>query len=207
MGRYKLGPQGVYFDPNDSGPDQASPDQIAAMQSQQPAPMQSPGPLYGGYRDPLKPIGIGGNPGGLQPQVIVNGPPGWYKPNPGAQWQGPNGTLPYGQNPPGYDEWKASQPRPTPIGPLEPYGEREGGPLPSDAAPGQYGDARMTAMWGGGGPLSYLGYGFGSQPQGGGLLGPFVSKLGTKAPNANSGGMGSAVMGALGSPLKKLGIF
>lgn len=185
MGRYKLGPQGVYFDPNDSGPDQAAP-----MQSQGPAPgidpsLASPGPLYGGYRNPTKPIGI---------QT--------------------NGGLPGDPNLPGYGDWNTSNPWRDSLS-YDQIMHGAGMRLPGGMGGGidpMAADARMTGMMGGNSGqvqpfLSYLGYGFGSQPQGGGLFAPFVSKLGTKAPNANSGGMGSAVMGALGSPLKKLGIF
>ena len=66
MGRYKLGPQGAYYDPNDSGPDQVSADQIAALQpppgsgmpgirAGEPAPgMMQPGPIekFPGYQRP-----------------------------------------------------------------------------------------------------------------------------------------------------------
>lgn len=49
MGRYKLGPNGAYYDQNDVGPDQASPEQIAALQpmpkQQAPAPMQQMTPM------------------------------------------------------------------------------------------------------------------------------------------------------------------
>lgn len=51
-GRYKLGDQGVYFDPNDSGPDQASPDQIQQyQQSQAPAPPAPPTAVTSGSGD------------------------------------------------------------------------------------------------------------------------------------------------------------
>lgn len=47
-GRYKLGPDGAYFDPNDGGPDQASPEQIQQLQGQtapqSPAPTESSQP-------------------------------------------------------------------------------------------------------------------------------------------------------------------
>ncbi len=51
MGRYKLGPQGGYYDPNDSGPDQFTPtpgQQYPGM----PAPQQAQ-PSPGGYQPPI----------------------------------------------------------------------------------------------------------------------------------------------------------
>lgn len=73
MGRYKLGPQGTYFDPNDSGPDQASADQISQFQQQ-----QAPAAPSGGYQPPTGGI----NPGPIgtpQPSPLPNlpGQPGW----------------------------------------------------------------------------------------------------------------------------------
>lgn len=66
MGRYKLGPQGTYWDPNDSGPDQASPDQIAQFQkTQQPVQPNT------GYQPPTGGINPGG--GNIRPVPL---PPG-----------------------------------------------------------------------------------------------------------------------------------
>ncbi len=62
MGRYKLGPQGGYYDPNDSGPDQFTP---------------TPGQQYPGMPAPQQaPQGQPQQPGGIDP----NAPPGTYKP-------------------------------------------------------------------------------------------------------------------------------
>src|SRR5262245_32306422 len=72
MGRYKLGPQGAYYDPNDSGPDQASPDQIAALQG----PSASVGP-------------------GPQRQVTDPNAPGFDPGFAGNRGQGPIGQLPW----------------------------------------------------------------------------------------------------------------
>lgn len=54
-----------------------------------------------------------GGGGMMYPQVIVQGPNGWWKssPDPNAPWHGPNGeTLPIGQNPPGYPDAKSQFP-------------------------------------------------------------------------------------------------
>lgn len=53
MGRYKLGPQGAYYDPNDSGPDQASPSQIQAMQQSSGGP-SAPNPSAPAGGDPYQ---------------------------------------------------------------------------------------------------------------------------------------------------------
>jgi hypothetical protein len=67
MGRYKLGPQGAYFDPNDSGPDQASASQIAGLQQPQApsAPPIGPGTPGNGPGAPGSPTWTGGVTGGM----------------------------------------------------------------------------------------------------------------------------------------------
>lgn len=99
MGRYKLGPQGAYFDPNDSGPDQASPDQIQQFQqTQQPVQPNT------GYQPPTGGINPGG--GNIRPVPL---PPGTQLPPmpqiPGGN-QGPiarGGWGGQGNDTPGFD--------------------------------------------------------------------------------------------------------
>jgi hypothetical protein len=87
MGRYKLGPQGGYYDPNDSGPDQFTPtpgQQYPGM----PAPQQEP------QGQPQQSSGLPTTPG-------VNGQPvytGGYDPN-SPLYQRDGGGFGPGQNP------------------------------------------------------------------------------------------------------------
>jgi hypothetical protein len=84
MGRYKLGPQGGYYDPNDSGPDQFTPtpgQQYPGM----PAPQQAPQgqPQQASWSQNIPDAGPGGmtgqmpqQPGGMDPNAL----PGTYHP-------------------------------------------------------------------------------------------------------------------------------
>lgn len=70
MARYKLGPEGVYFDEQDTGPDQASAEQIATFQGgQTQAPMEAPeAETYDG------PMGSDGPTADKSTQPIANFP-------------------------------------------------------------------------------------------------------------------------------------
>jgi hypothetical protein len=94
MGRYKLGPQGAYYDPNDSGPDQANSDQITQLQAQT---VQAPNPSQV-YTPPNGNTGINGGQIGGGSQV-----------QPGFQID-PNVLAPF--QTPEYRNWQPGQPAP-----------------------------------------------------------------------------------------------
>lgn len=152
MGRYKLGPQGAYYDPNDSGPDQASPEQIQALQ-QPPAPFDpsrgsEPGGIRGNfpsgdYQPPTGGINPGPNPSPMpQPLPNIPGTPGWNGGFTGGWYQDPSrgkvidpfmnlgpggqaGIYPWvqGQPPPGYQPPGGfSGPFKPPTGGINPWG-------------------------------------------------------------------------------------
>jgi hypothetical protein len=101
MGRYKMGPQGGYYDPNDSGPDQFTPtpgQQYPGM----PAPQQTAptGPDFGPGvpKFPDFPQLPGPHQGPWMPPII-DSPPG-YDPNHPAHEVGGPGTMPWSESMP-----------------------------------------------------------------------------------------------------------
>lgn len=95
-GRYKLGPQGAYFDASDSGPDQASPGQIAALQGQASAAQPS-STVDSQAADVMKKVPGGGITGGMDKS-------GGVMPAEGNQFNpyGPGGSSDNRTGPPGY---------------------------------------------------------------------------------------------------------
>jgi hypothetical protein len=91
MGRYKLGPQGTYYDPNDTGPDQASTDQVQQYQQAQPSGVPNPG---GSTMNTGGVTGYG--PGGMTPPSAPN-----LQPSP---------QFPGNPNLPGYGDLTTSNP-------------------------------------------------------------------------------------------------
>ena len=114
-GRYKLGPDGTYFDPLDSGPDQASPDQIQQYQQQQSASAPAapaPPDASGGYQPPTGGISGGGYTG-LGGDTITPTGPEWQQSSlPVMYYAGGSQTFneasPTGQYPIAFDPSKAS---------------------------------------------------------------------------------------------------
>ncbi len=168
MGRYKMGPNGGYYDPNDSGPDQFTP---------------TPGQQYPGMPAPQQ----------AQPQQPDNAPP-WMKDFP--QLPGPHQgpwmpqTIPDDQVPP---EWRYDPNRPPHV--LTPWSESmpdgsggswnpgghvdaNGNPLPDAPLPDMSGWAHKQYPGGMGGPIPpWMQGGNGTIGSlfGGSTLGPFNS--------------------------------
>ncbi len=186
MPRFKLGPNGGYYDPNDDGPDQFTPtpgQQYPGM----PQPAQQPQTQPGGFQPPIdfpqfprtppgpSPNGWWDHAGENIPGLDPNAPPGTYKPWSESMPDGNGGYY----NPGGHVDANGNQiPGPPPLDtsgwPRKQYPGGQGGPVPpwmmpqpDKQAPGGYQS------------LSQLG-------------GMFGSSGGNVAPKSSGGIMGRA---------------
>ena len=156
-------------------------------------------------------FGGGGDRGGIQPQVIVPGPNGWYKPNPGADWHNreTRESLPGNQQPPGFGEWQQEQWNKPSLGVMGPGAQPGGGGGPMPSAPGDPSQGVLGGnpiaplpppVWSAGGvsgtgpmPTQFYERGGGQSGYGGG------STLGGAVGMGGGYGMGTVAGGATGA--------